>query len=121
MANSQNPADPQPGAPVAAGPLRYAHPYYTTTPPASRPAHGQYGQRALDWSSQQVGPIPPPRGNSVMALSDVIGEEGAQSSLPKVERFAFMRWAIPADQVTRMRCSSRLRRVWQRTTILTAR
>src|SRR5258708_8341082 len=67
----------------ASEPLRYAHPYYTPTPPQDRPALPTYGRRALDWSSQQVGPIPAPRGPAVITLDHVTGAPGP-ADLPRL-------------------------------------
>jgi len=54
---------------------RYAHPFFTTTPPAQRrPVNGN--TRMTDWSKQQLGPVPPASGASRMDLADVIGAEG---------------------------------------------
>jgi hypothetical protein len=37
---------------------RYAHPFFTTTPPAQRtPVNGN--TRMIDWSKQQLGLLPP--------------------------------------------------------------
>src|SRR5215831_17987860 len=67
---------PAPNTPQAE-PLRYAHPYYTSTPPDKRPKSPTFGRRALDWSNAQLGPIPAPHGDAVMRLADVIGAVGA--------------------------------------------
>lgn len=54
---------------------RYAHPFYLPAPPAARqPLNGH--RRMTDWSKEQTGPIPPIQGNGIMALADVIGQDG---------------------------------------------
>lgn len=58
-------------------PLRYAHPFFTAIPPDERPADfSVHGPRMASWIAQKSGPIPPPRGDSVLSLSDVIGADG---------------------------------------------
>jgi hypothetical protein len=55
---------------------RYAHPFYTSTPPAQRqPVNGM--TRMTDWSKQQLGPVPPTAHGGTMTLADVIGAAGA--------------------------------------------
>jgi Calcineurin-like phosphoesterase len=56
-------------------PGRFAHPFFTTTPPSERtPINGF--TRMTDWSKQQLGPIPPVLRNGRIALTDVIGAAG---------------------------------------------
>jgi hypothetical protein len=61
-------------------PLRYAHPFFTSVPPAERSADfSQFGQRMSESAQRDLGPIPAPRtGTSVLELSDVIGAAGVQ-------------------------------------------
>src|SRR5580658_2989707 len=55
---------------------RFAHPFYTDTPPSQRkPINGL--TRMTDWSKQQLGPIPPIVRGGMIALADVIGAPGA--------------------------------------------
>jgi hypothetical protein len=57
-------------------PLRYAHPFFTTTPPAQRAASARTGtKRMSDFASAHLGPIPPPRGTLIMDLADIIGKQ----------------------------------------------
>jgi Calcineurin-like phosphoesterase len=57
--------------------LRYAHPFFTATPPDQRPADfSPYGQRMASWIAQSFGPIPPPDRDPVLQLADVIGADG---------------------------------------------
>ena len=58
-------------------PLRFAHPFFTNTPPAARAARPGVGRRMLDFTERQLQPIPKPKGDSAMLLADIIGEEGA--------------------------------------------
>lgn len=54
---------------------RFAHPFFTDTPPADRkPFNGD--RRMTDWSKKQLGPIFPTPGDRVMDLSDIIGKDG---------------------------------------------
>jgi hypothetical protein len=59
--------------------LRFAHPFFTPQPPATRrPAAGLPGvARMTDYIKKHLEPIPKPRGKSVMTLADVIGAAGA--------------------------------------------
>jgi predicted phosphodiesterase len=57
--------------------LRYATPFFTTTPPDQRPVT-QFGQRAQQFAKQNLGPIPKPRVSPpIMTLADVIGQPGS--------------------------------------------
>jgi hypothetical protein len=59
-------------------PLRYAHPFFTTTPPEQRAVASKTGtKRMRDFAGQHVGPIPAPRGTAVMDLADIIGKQNA--------------------------------------------
>ena len=63
-----------------AEPLRYAQPFFTTTPPAQRAVASATGtQRMRDFATQHLGPIPPPRGTPIMNLADVIGQKGVDA------------------------------------------
>jgi hypothetical protein len=64
----------------AGKPLRYAHPFFTSIPPAERrPDFSQFGQRMSEWAQRDLGPIPAPRTEtSVLELSDVIGADGVK-------------------------------------------
>jgi Calcineurin-like phosphoesterase len=59
--------------------LRYAHPFFTSTPPAARPPSPRAGgaTRMSDWASNQVGPIPPPVRSTTFSLADIIGTAGS--------------------------------------------
>jgi calcineurin-like phosphoesterase family protein len=63
-------------------PMRYAHPYYTSKPPAQRTPHPTYpGKRMTDWTSMpaKLGPIPKPTtATSTMELADIIGAPGVK-------------------------------------------
>ena len=61
----------------AAPPMRYAHPFFTTTPVAERPMT-PFGRRMTDFILQNLGPIPTPRVSPpIMTLASVIGAAGA--------------------------------------------
>ncbi len=69
------PAPHRGGHNPAAATLRYAHPFYQVKPARERPS-----DRALTWSRNLVGTIPPPRRDNptaTMTLADVIGAPGA--------------------------------------------
>src|ERR1700680_5101908 len=54
---------------------RYAHPFFTTIPPAQRkPVNGN--TRMTDWSKQQLGAVPPVLRGGRMDLAEVIGTAG---------------------------------------------
>jgi hypothetical protein len=56
-------------------PGRFAHPFFTTTPPALRqPVNGN--TRMTDWSKQHLGPVPPVLRGGRMDLTEAIGAEG---------------------------------------------
>ena len=61
--------------PKTAHVLRYAHPFFTPTPPANRP-QTPYGKRMVDWAKQDLGPIPTPRSGAIMRLAEIIGDPG---------------------------------------------
>lgn len=57
-------------------PLRYAHPFFSETPPEQRSVASETGTRRMrDYAAQHLGPIPPPRGTPVMDLADIIGDK----------------------------------------------
>ncbi len=58
-------------------PLRFAHPFFTTTPPAQRQIQAKTGTRRMaDFATSKLGPIPAPSRAPVMDLSDIIGQPG---------------------------------------------
>jgi len=60
-------------------PMRYAHPFFTATPPARRSASPALrASRMSQWVSQKLGPIPKPTRTPVMDLSGIIGAQGEQ-------------------------------------------
>jgi hypothetical protein len=68
VARKQIPAAPQHAR-------RFAHPFYTVTPPSERkPVDGL--TRMTDWSKNQLGPVPPVRRGGLMTLAEVIGAAG---------------------------------------------
>jgi hypothetical protein len=62
----------------AASPQRFAHPFFSATPPAERKPNAHGHQRMADWSKEQLGPVPPPARQGRMALADIIGAAGVQ-------------------------------------------
>jgi hypothetical protein len=60
------------------GPLRYAHPFFTTTPPDQRKSVPGVGKGLAEFSLGRLLPIPPVRANSVLQLADIIGEDGVK-------------------------------------------
>jgi hypothetical protein len=62
---------------IKAPPMRYAHPFFTTTPVAERPMT-VFGRRMTDFIVQNLDPIPTPRVSPpIMTLASVIGAAGA--------------------------------------------
>lgn len=61
-------------------PLRYVHPFFTSTPPELRTPspHAPGNTRMSEWTAGQVGPIPPPKQPDLINLTDVIGASGVQ-------------------------------------------
>jgi len=58
-------------------PLRYAQPFYTTTPPDKREKSPATGTKNLaDFASAKLGPIPPPSRTPIMDLKDIISDQG---------------------------------------------
>jgi len=56
---------------------RYAHPFFLPAPPEERkPFAGLV--RMTDWSKQQLGPVPPVKGDSHMTLAQIIGTDGVK-------------------------------------------
>ena len=58
-------------------PLRFAHPFYTTTPAASRASVPGTGKRLLDHIKGKLEPIPKPRRKPLFTLAEIIGQHGA--------------------------------------------
>ena len=58
-------------------PLRYAHPFFTDTPPQGRAVDERTGKKRMaDFASAKLGPIPSPLRSPVMDLKDIIGQPG---------------------------------------------
>ena len=66
---------------------RFAHPFYTSTPPSDRQRVNSL-RRMTDWSRQQLGPIPPIDRDVLMTLADVIGDAGV-AEIEAVGQFRF--------------------------------
>jgi Calcineurin-like phosphoesterase len=64
----------------SAEPLRYAPPFFSTTPPEQRAVAPAAGTRRMrDFATEHLGPIPPPRGSTIVDLTDIIGKAGVDS------------------------------------------
>ena len=59
-------------------PLRFAHPFFTPTPPTQR-TPTPHGRRMTDHIQGTLNAIPPVKGKSVMTLADIIGKQGADA------------------------------------------
>src|ERR1700724_453166 len=58
-------------------PLRFAHPFFTTTLPEQRPIDAKTGtQRMSQFAVAKLGSIPPPSRVPAMDLSEIIGQPG---------------------------------------------
>jgi len=62
----------------ASQPLRFAHPFFTTTPISQRPVHPKFGQRLTDYIKGNLETIPAPKRPPLMTLSDIIGATATQ-------------------------------------------
>ena len=62
------------------GPLRFAHPFYTTTPKAKRTAIKGVGKGLAEYPSKALllEKIPPPKRNPLMILDEIIGAADAK-------------------------------------------
>lgn len=58
--------------------LRFAHPFFTDTPPSSRPNIPGVGKRMLDFIATNLLPFPDPQRDPVMLLDEIIGAAGVQ-------------------------------------------
>ena len=58
-------------------PLRFAHPYFTTTPKASRTPVAGVGTTLTDYIKGNLGPIPPPVRTPTFTLAEIIGKPGS--------------------------------------------
>jgi hypothetical protein len=56
---------------------RFAHPFFTTTPPQQRQVDAKTGVRSMsEFATTRLGSIPPPSRNAVMDLSEILGQTG---------------------------------------------
>jgi hypothetical protein len=62
----------------SAAPLRFAHPFFTTTPVARRKAVPGVGTSLIDHIEGNLQKVPAVKGKSVMQLADVIGVQASQ-------------------------------------------
>jgi hypothetical protein len=71
---------------------RYAHPFFLPTQHSARqPFKGN--THMTQWSKTQLGPVPPPKGDSTMDLSDVIGADG----LREIQQLGEIRFHVIGD------------------------
>ena len=59
-------------------PLRFAHPFYTTTPLESRAAVPGVGKQLIDHIKGKLKPIPVPTRKPLFTLAEIIGKSGAK-------------------------------------------
>ncbi len=78
MARSAKTAHPHAEADPAREPLRFAHPFFTSTPPEQRAEQPGVGRRMTDWIVKQLGPIPKPSRDPKMSLDGIIGAAGVK-------------------------------------------
>ena len=62
----------------AAAPLRFAHPFFTTTPIAQRASVPGVGKQMVTYIQGNLEPVPAVKGTSTMQLADVIGAPASQ-------------------------------------------
>jgi len=74
-------------------PLRFAHPFYTTTPIEERPVYAKAGKRLTDHIKGKLHPVPTTRGNGRMSLSDILGSQGAS----EIEKQGVLRFHATGD------------------------
>ena len=58
--------------------FRFAHPFFTNIPLAARPTVSGVGKRMIDHIKTKLEKIPDVRGDSIMKLEDIIGDEGTK-------------------------------------------
>src|SRR5260370_13993391 len=76
-AKKKMPRKPTTPRQTKATPLRFAHPFFTATPPAQRAVNPATNTTNLrQFASQQLGPIPKPTRDPTMQLQDIIGQPG---------------------------------------------
>ena len=64
---------------AAAAPLRYAHPFFTSTPVHLRPVSSATGTRCMaEFAAEELGPTPAPSRPATMNLQDIIGQPGVE-------------------------------------------
>ncbi|WP_158267133.1 metallophosphoesterase family protein [Chitinophaga niastensis] len=57
--------------------LRFAHPFFTAVPPASRPVVPGVGKQMTDYIQNKLLPFPAPQRNTALTLDEIIGSAGA--------------------------------------------
>ncbi len=75
-------------------PLRFAHPFFTSTPPSQRKTiPSAHASRMSEWISQKLGPIPKPTREPVMDLADIIGA----AAVTDIEKSGLIRFHATGD------------------------
>ena len=62
---------------AAVQPLRFAHPFFTATPPADRATVPGVGKQLIDHIKGRLEPIPAPTRKPVFTLAEIIGKQGS--------------------------------------------
>src|SRR5579863_7188781 len=75
-----NKGSKKPALPKGGEPLRFAHPFFTTTPKSQRKEIPHVGKGLAEFPSKAwlLEKIPPPKRNPTMTLDEVIGAAGLQ-------------------------------------------
>src|SRR5437016_991134 len=68
-------------------PLRFAHPFFTDTPPERR-TPTKAGKRMTDHVAQRLQPIPRPKSPPILTLADIIGAQSAKA-IEEVGKISF--------------------------------
>src|SRR5580704_9196198 len=77
VAKKAAPAKADSSRKTKSAPLRFAHPFFTSTPAAQRKVSPATNTKSMaQFASQKLGPIPKPTGDSSMELKDTIGQPG---------------------------------------------
>jgi Calcineurin-like phosphoesterase len=79
--------------PKARPPIRFAHPFYTTQPVATREPVAGVGTRLLDHIEGNLQAIPAPTRTPLMSLADIIGAQGSQ----EIENLGTIRFHAVGD------------------------
>src|SRR5260370_36846275 len=80
-----------------ATPLRFAHPFFTTTPVPDRAVSARTSTTSLaQFASDKLGIVPPPTRDPLMELKDIIGQRGTHQIQPPVAiKFHVIGYTVP--------------------------